>query len=875
VVIAAGILLAVAAVLSAVQWLGFHTSRLDLLDPEAAYNQRWLAYREEFGDTDDIVIVVEGSGREFVIDALEEVAAEVQRSPDQFAAILYRPNLGRLRTKSLYYLSSEQLRQLDGLLDEIKPVLQGDWTRLDVQHHVQWLRRTSMESSIRRAGWTEDEQRAAGALSIGVQRAASREILSPEAMPTQIGLDWLFSDEGEISVTFPWSNLAERLQLIAERFRNQHLLYDKGRLGMLLLRINADRTESVRANESLAELRQIVDRVQEDHPQVRIGLTGMPVLESDEMRASQRDSLRASVLSLVGVAIVFIAGFGGWRGPLLTVATLLLAIAWSCGFITLAVGHLNILSIAFGIILIGLGIDFGVHYLARYVQLRESTPDSGAALRETARSVGPGIVTGGLTTSLAFCTAALTHFPGVAELGIIAGGGILLCILAALVVLPAMIRLVDSDTQPGPVPKTLPIAVFCHPVCRHRRLALGGALAVTLLLALGVVRVRYDHNLLNLQPRRLESVALEHRLAGGTDRSVWFALSVANSRADLLRRKEAFEGLEVVAGTEEIASLVPESDPEKEQLVGRIHLRLKHLPRRPPVIPVTQRTALLDQLSRTLPPETVARFQHQLQQITKQEYYQRVSQFQQTAAHELLGLLQLLRRSSHPIAPSLDDVPEELRCRFVGRQGRFLLQVYGRGSIWDMEVLEKFVGEVESVDRHITGHPIQTYYASRQMQQSYVHAAVYSMLAVAIVLMLDFRSVRLTLLAMVPLGLGVVQLAGLLGFLDIPLNPANMIVLPLILGIGIDDGVHVVHDFMRQRGPYRMSNSTASAVVITSATTMIGFGSMMTSHHRGLQSLGQVLTLGVFCCLVSSLFVLPPLLSCLRTASQSRDNVVS
>jgi predicted RND superfamily exporter protein len=147
------------------------------------------------------------------------------------------------------------------------------------------------------------------------------------------------------------------------------------------------------------------------------------------------------------------------------------------------------------------------------------------------------------------------------------------------------------------------------------------------------------------------------------------------------------------------------------------------------------------------------------------------------------------------------------------------------------------------------------------MQESYIHAAVYSLLAVAIVLMLDFRNIVHSLLAMLPMGLGLVQLLGLLGWLDIPLNPANMIVLPLILGIGIDDGVHVVHDFLQQSDGYQISASTATGVFLTSATTMIGFGSMMIASHAGLRSLGQVLTLGVFCCLASSVLVLPVILS--------------
>jgi hypothetical protein len=191
-----------------------------------------------------------------------------------------------------------------------------------------------------------------------------------------------------------------------------------------------------------------------------------------------------------------------------------------------------------------------------------------------------------------------------------------------------------------------------------------------------------------------------------------------------------------------------------------------------------------------------------------------------------------------------------------------------------MEALERFVKGVESVDPRVTGHPVQTYYASREMQSSYLHAAVYSLLSIAIILILDFRSVRYTLLSMIPLGMGVVQLFGLLGLLDIPLNAANLIVLPLILGIGVDNGVHIVHEFLEQKGSYRMSNATACAILLCAVTTMIGFGSMVFSRHQGLRSLGQVLTLGVFCCLVSSLLVLPPLLVCLRPASQPNEDVL-
>jgi len=175
--------------------------------------------------------------------------------------------------------------------------------------------------------------------------------------------------------------------------------------------------------------------------------------------------------------------------------------------------------------------------------------------------------------------------------------------------------------------------------------------------------------------------------------------------------------------------------------------------------------------------------------------------------------------------------------------------------------MEQFVADVRSVDPRATGNPLQTYEASRQMKRSYVQAAWYALAAILLVLYLDFRTIRHTMLAMLPVGLGMLQLFGILGILEIAINPANMIVLPLILGIGIDDGVHVVHDFRRRSGAYRMSPSTASAVLITSLTTMVGFGSLMIASHQGLQSLGRVLTIGVSCCLFTSLVMLPALLA--------------
>jgi hypothetical protein len=299
---------------------------------------------------------------------------------------------------------------------------------------------------------------------------------------------------------------------------------------------------------------------------------------------------------------------------------------------------------------------------------------------------------------------------------------------------------------------------------------------------------------------------------------------------------------------------------------------LADLPERPPQLPVDRPDEIGRVLARaqalvTRDPSST-RIQRKLElvrdamrRMPEAECYRRLSDYQHYVAGDLLSRLHALRAMADPEPPQLSDLPESLVTRFVGSDGKHLLKIYSRGDVWDMEAMGQFVRDVRAVDPRATGNPLQTYEASRQMKASYEQAAWYALAAILVVLYLDFRSLGFTLLALSPLGLGMLQLFGALGLLGIPLNPANMIVLPLILGIGVDDGVHVVHDFRRQPGRYRISPSTASAVLITSLTTMVGFGSLMIASHRGLQSLGRVLVIGVSCCLFTSLVMLPALIT--------------
>lgn len=859
VIMLAAILLAAASGVYAAKHLGYKVSRVDLLDPESEYNKLWIDYIAEFGDDDDAVIVVEGPSREDVIRVLEEVSREAGLRDDLFHAVLHEVDLSAIRGKGLHYLSPADLSAIERFVEQTQPIIDGGWAQLKAGSMVAGMAGQMVAGAAPQAG-SHDESPAA------VLERYTESLLA--------GVDPANRTAGPAAVPSPWPQMPESLSTLRD-LSSEHLLAKDGQLGFVLLRLA--KTEGGFAGTAAAtdELRRIIDDVAGRHPAVTIGLTGLPIMEDDEMRTSQHSMVWASGLSLAAVALVITAGFGGVRHALMANGVLVIGMAWAFAWATASVGHLNILSVTFTVTMIGVGIDYGTYYVARYLQGRRRGLDCETALLETSGAVGPSILTGAITTAVAFVSASLTSFVGVSELGTIASGGILLCAAAELLVLPAVIALVDRSVFGKHIPQPVPVHSWLAPIFKAPRFVALASMAATLAIASGLHELKYDHNLLNLQADGLESVAVEKKLLEECDQSVWYALSIADSRAELLARKEALQSLPTVERVDEIASLLPVDEDLKQPIIERIHDRLATLPERPPEIPVDR----LDSLGETLAWAQaeaakrpaglrtawhLERTREALRRMPPEECFRALAAFQQRSAGELLSRLHALAGVANPEPPALDDLPPSLVERFVGQSGKHLLKIYGRGDIWNFESLEKFVKDVRSVDPRATGNPLQAYEASLEMKQSYEQAALYSLAVIMVVLWLDFRSLKYALLAGLPLAIGMAQTLGLMGLVGIDLNPANLIGIPLILGIAVDYGVHIVHDALERPGPYSISASTANAVLVDALTTILGFGALMVASHKGLESLGRVLTLGVTTCTVTSLVFLPVVLAMLR-----------
>jgi uncharacterized protein len=861
-VLAVALVLTAASIHRAYARLEYHTQRNDLISADKPCQKRWQRYLDAFGNDDDMVVVAAGTDRNRMMAALDAVAARVKERPDLFDRIFHRVDLRHLRDRGLLYLPLEQLDAIRTRLDRMAPLLGPTaplaWRMLSVQSLL-----ASAEGAL--------EARAAGHdLS-----PADRDLLAQLPAVAASAADSLLDPAAYRN---PWSlGTANSAGERREGFdQPQYFFTPDGSLAMLTCRPRSTERSFTPAKEALDAMRAILAQVEPHFPGVQLGLTGLPVLETDEMVLSDDDSTRASWLALLGVAILYFVVYRGCRYPLLTIATLVVGTVWALGWATITVGHLNILSATFAVMLIGLG-DYGVLWVARYDEARKDGASVEGALQQTALQAGPSIATAAVTTGLAFFAIMLADFKAVAELGWIAGSGMLLCATSCLLLMPAMLVLVDRRNQalaidpPSTSPRILPFpAAWLPGVANRPRLAL--ATGAVLLVACGwfSLRLAYDHNLLNLQSRELDSVKWEHQLIDRAAGATWDALSLAHSRAEALALKSQYEALPEVGRVVEVASLTPDNQDRKLPIVRAIHEKLDPLPA-PDMLPAplgsspTEVRRLATRVAaRASSDNRLAQAATRLESAVAQssDAADRLRRFDRRLSADLAAELQELKGVSRPAPVTSADVPTELRERYVGAGGEYLIRAFARESLWDYAALERFTTAAAAVDPESTGKSFRTLEGLRQMKRGFEHAALYALAAIVLVFMLDLRSLTELALGLFPLVVGVVLSLGVMGLLGVTLNPANMIALPLIVGVGVDNGVHVLHDYRaRVPGrPYRLGAATGRGVLVAGLTTVLGFGTLITARHAGMASLGLALTLGVAFCMVAALVFLPAVL---------------
>jgi hopanoid biosynthesis associated RND transporter like protein HpnN len=848
--------------------LQYRTERSDLVNPHKVYQQRWRQYLEEFGDDDDIVVVIQGNNRPEMEKALEDLAGEIAKQLSVFDRLFYKVDLQPLHRRALLFLPSDQIQQIQENLGSMKLLLEFGpvgWKSLSL---LSLLREARHRAGLIQPGEElkpTDDQFLTQLLSI--TQAATTSLTKPADYHN------------------PWSSLViqppDQKDLLAEP---QYFFSGDNSLAFLLARPMKEPGSFTGAKVSVDAMRAIVSRIGARFPDIQFGLTGLPVLETDEMVAAQHDTHIASILAILGVTILFFIVYRSLYYPLLTVGTLLIGTSWALGWTTLTVGHLNILSATFAVMLIGMG-DYGVLWVMRYEHERKMGADVETALRRTAVCVGAGTLTAAAAAALAFYAAMLADFRGVAELGWIAGSGVVLCAFSCFTVLPALLKLFDRrsfDRSNWLSFQEFRGGEWLPGLAGRSKLVIAASLCLMAVLGIFACSVNYDHNLLHLQARGLDSVKWELTLIEHTAGASWHSLSYTTSPEEALALRARYEKLPEVSRVVEVASLVPRDQDHKLGLLKDIQSRLRNLPeagsdlshafpncrdlKTELICLIAQLQPLADSCPQPLLSElrrSLASFHDHLGDFPSGAGAgERLQVFEDKMAADLASDLRQLRDVSQPQKITLADLPPALRERYIGRTGKWLLQVYGKESLWDFQPLEHYVEQIQTVDPEATGKPFGTVEGLRSMKNGFLWAGLYALCAIVVVLVVDFRNLACTGVALAPLAMGVTLALGIMGIVGLPLNPANMIALPLILGVGVDNGVHVLHDFLavKREGRRILSGAIGRGVLVKALTAMIGFGTLMISSQRGLAGLGLCLTLGMACCMLTALVFLPAIL---------------
>jgi predicted RND superfamily exporter protein len=259
---------------------------------------------------------------------------------------------------------------------------------------------------------------------------------------------------------------------------------------------------------------------------------------------------------------------------------------------------------------------------------------------------------------------------------------------------------------------------------------------------------------------------------------------------------------------------------------------------------------------------------------------EKLGRFQEALLLDVRQTFDSIRQQETGGKMTVADLPDTLRNRFIGVTGKHLLQIYPKENIWERAHQEQFVAALRTVDHHATGTPVQLLEYTTLLRKSFEQAAIYSLIAIAILVFLHFRSVSCVLLSLVPVGIGFLWMTGWMGLFNIPFNPANIMTLPLVVGIGVTNGIHILNRFAEELHPSILAKSTGKAVLVSGLTTIAGFGSLIAAKHQGIESLGYVMSIGTATCMFVGLTFLPALLNLLSRMGwgikkTQRDNAQS
>lgn len=821
----------------AVNFLSVNTDTGRMIDRDLAFRQRYGELIRAFPQLgESVVAVVEADDPDHATAAARRLVSAFQSRRDLFSDV-YAPEVDPyFDTHGLLFLGEAELQQVVGRLQGAVPLLTPlaqDPTLRGLAQFMQII------------GYSA--QQGANPADFNPLLNEVRRVVRSHADGVREDMDW----ESFLAAGGP---------------------VREGTRKFVVAKPILDFTSLAPAERALSEAQRIVDNpALHKDGEVRIRLTGNAAIDAEELRSVADSAVFASIVSLVLVSLVLIFGIRSWRLVVASLLTLLIGLTWTAGVATVTVGYLNLISVAFAVMFVGLGIDFAIHFSLRYEEeIRRGLPRP-IAFANTADGVGGALAVCTGAAAVGFLAFTPTSFAGMAQLGIISASGMVIAFVTSITVLPAFLALMPLPYRQPRQGRRAPAPEGFEKWRLHAVMAI---LALCVVSAFFLPQVRFDGDPINLKDPETNSVKTYLELFEKDATSPYLGQILVDSDEEARALVAKLMQLGEVSQVITIFSFLPDKQESKLPLIREARSAFAQVPRRPAEdIGIEARAealqsmvATLTQLS-ALPNESFQKAAGDLKDALEAFIAERGE-----SATDVLALEHALFRRLSPTIRhisrilsagevSITSLPASIRDRYISLDGRLRLEVYPAGNISDPDKMRAFADAMLGVAPQATGSPVEVTGAADVVVTAMLQATAIAGILITLVLLLTLRRLVDVALVLIPILLAASLTLAATVWLDSPFNFANVIVLPLLIGLGVAGGVHLVVRSRINRADLGLFETNTPRAVLLSALTTIGsFASLATSSHRGMASMGVLLTVAIVFTLVCTLLVLPQLI---------------
>ncbi len=829
--------------------LAINTNTEEMLSEKLPWRITYDAYKSEFPYfSDTIVIVVDAVTPDLARDSAAQLTDALRTNHELIDNVFYPTGDEFFRRHQLLYLDPEQLESLADKLSEAQPFLA-------------------------RLGQHRSSASLFGLLSDALDASLDGEVIDVAPAIRQIATAVDELNQGN-NIPMSWQTL-----LMGTSDEKP----DASRLNreIIVIQPTLDFSALLPAEPAIIEIKRLVADLEFD-PQhgVEVRLTGPAALSFDELNSVITGSQNAGTLAMIMIVVCLLIGLRSLSLVIATLTTLIIGLIFTAGFAVVCVGTLNMISIAFAVLYVGLGVDFAIHICLRYREmLSRDAPDF--AVTNASRHVGMSLILCALTTAIGFFSFIPTAYRGVAELGLIAGVGMFISLAVSICLLPALLHVLPTPTTRRRL-AVLPDRLASFPR-RNSKAVLIVATVAWILAALCIPFTHFDLDPVNLNDQQAESVVTFRDLMDAPDTSPLPISAAVESRVQAREFIDQLEKLPAIKSVQSIDSFIPRDQIVNLTVIDDLALILGPDLELEPLEPVNDSETLtsienlvarIDAVLQRNGPEQLSAaarsladglktYQSSIQNLDPTSRNKAFRALDDKLLRSFAGRLSLLRDSLTAQSIEVTSLPENIRERWLSKSGQYRVEVYPTADITKTGETKRFVHAAQTVlgDR-ATGTPIINISGSDAVKSAFVQAFSYAFIVITALLWIILRSLKEVGIVLSPLILAGLLTSAASVVFSLPFNFANIIALPLLLGIGVDSALHILHRYKTAlpANGNLLQTSTARAVFFSALTTIVSFGNLSASTHAGTASMGVMLTIGVVCTLTCTLFVLPALL---------------